>query len=264
MKELNQTSYLLQIKNNMLFYFHHADISSTLKDLKLFFDSGREHGKSESDLCIELGSPKELVTDLLEENRNKMNTIIPIYLFIGISICALTVFIYGSLNAALWSLPVAIIPVYAWCICGGSCLFEIQNSKSHKINNRFFLFFFTFFLVLPQQITTIITHYLDKEIYLTDLKSFVLITYYLSKISILFLFLYSLRAIYKLYYADIIFIYDLILAIGVICSSYTFITYLNSFNAPSGILCISFLPYAASIICCFLFSRYIRRKGIIL
>lgn len=36
MKELNQTSYLLQIKNNMLFYFHHADISSTLKDIKLF------------------------------------------------------------------------------------------------------------------------------------------------------------------------------------------------------------------------------------
>lgn len=251
---------MLQIKNHMLFHFNHKDICSTLNDINQFFEAGKEYGKTENELCNELGVPKELVTNLLKENIcKKTNLILPVYTFIGILICVSITHIYNSLNPLFWCIPTVIIPTYIWHICGGMCLFEIQYER--KNINVIFYIPIIFLIVLQQTIINLL-HYSEQTAHLDKLKDYTLKTFYLTKIFIIVaLFIFTLL-IYQIYHAQLLSICNIFIFTGAICSSFAFITYVQSFNGPSKNLYICALPCIISGSISLFFFRYLHKKEV--
>ena len=91
--------YLIQVKNAMLLHFAHKDICTALRDIDELFASGKEHGKTEAELCHELGRPKDFADHLVDTNdhdRFFFNIVIDISSILAIGI--FSVYIFSSLN----------------------------------------------------------------------------------------------------------------------------------------------------------------------
>lgn len=87
--------YLFQLKNAMLLDFTHRKISSTLEDLDSLFDAGREDGRTEEETCRNLGTPKEFVDTLLdEERRTRSSKRLKIYIVAGLLLRAALAVLY--------------------------------------------------------------------------------------------------------------------------------------------------------------------------
>lgn len=119
MKTLRKQDYLMQVKGSMLLRFSHKDICSVLEDLNEFFESGKKDGKTEEELCSELGHPKDFAEQLLHDNRhNKFLYYVFIYLVSAVAIGVFITYIFESLNPVCWCVPAAGIPIYIWYLCG--------------------------------------------------------------------------------------------------------------------------------------------------
>ena len=59
--------YLKQVRDRMLFRHSHRDISSTLEDLNLYFESGTTDGRTEEELCDEFGDPQQFVCEISQD-----------------------------------------------------------------------------------------------------------------------------------------------------------------------------------------------------
>ena len=103
--------YLIQVKNAMLLHFAHKDICTALRDIDELFASGKEHGKTEAELCHELGRPKD---------RFFFNIVIDISSILAIGI--FSVYIFSSLNPVYWGALTIAVSVLIWNLCGGFCL----------------------------------------------------------------------------------------------------------------------------------------------
>lgn len=140
MKAQRKQDYLVKIRNSMLWRFSWKEIHLTLEDLDLLFNSGKEEGKSEEELCNEFGNPKEFVNNLyLEHKRSGFVSKFPLNIigFLAIALIVLSVFIYYYNNSYISiiynCIPAIILPLFLWYLLGGNSMSRIHmNSNLHK------------------------------------------------------------------------------------------------------------------------------------
>lgn len=260
MKSLRKQNYLMQVKGFMLLHFSHKDICSVLEDLNEFFESGKKDGKTEEELCSELGHPKDFAEQLLHDNRhNKFLYYVFIYLVSAVAIGVFITYIFESLNPVCWCVPAAGIPIYIWYLCGGACLYGFQDcTTGHKtayaVFNRI-----VFVCVIGQQCLAFIPNVSEEAICLDVFHSCVAASYYLSVLFIVILILFAGVAIYKIYCGDYLSFNNLLLYMGAVFSTLSYVTYIKSFNGADMFSSICLLPYLVCVILSLVLPKYLRR-----
>lgn len=257
MHAISKRDYLIQVKNAMLFHFDNKDICNTLKDINELFVTGIEHGKSEEEICYELGSPKDFVIKLVEDSSyDRLSFKLFTYIIGILGICILTMYIFHSLNPIYWCALAIAVSIYIWKICGGSCLNGFFTNLSHHKIEYVVYYLISVAIVTIQQIFTFQLNKLYDEMVL-----YIHISYYLSILVVLILGLFLLFIIYKLSHGSYLSLCILPLLVGIICSFLCFITYISLFNGPDVFSSICSLPYIiGNILSLFLFlnNNYLR------
>lgn len=115
----------------MLFHFTYKDIYRVLEDIKQIFKDGYKNGKTEKEICFELGSPTELVRMLKYSScNNKLKLIIiSFYTLMGMFLCSLIFHAYNTTNLALGCVLAIVVPIFLWNLCGAGCLYKLQQRK---------------------------------------------------------------------------------------------------------------------------------------
>lgn len=262
MKFFHQKNYMAQVKNSMLLHFNHKDISSTLRDLNELFESGKYDGKTDVELYDELGSPKDLVNKLLHENHsNKFPYILFAYIASAFAICIFIAYIFNSTNPLCWCIPVVIVPIYIWHLCGVSCLYKFQNDYPNQKSLYIISVIVSFISVIMQQILVALLNTSEKMINSNTFKTCLFTSYYVSLILIVIFILFSVLTIYTTYYGDYLSVNYLLIALGTICSSRSYIIYIKFFNGPNMLSSVCSLPYIFSVFLSLLLFRFLHKKG---
>lgn len=254
MSILYKDEYLEKLKNEMLFHFSRQDIHITLEDTSLFFESGMADGKTEAELCNELGTPKELAHGLSPDKfSNSFRYALPGIHIISCFILLLLVFRYPGLLLSMIALT--IIPISVWHMGGGCCLLQIRSdtAKHYKVYSLFLLI--SLMLIGTEQIFTVLLKN-NISISIPIIKT----TSYMSSILIILSIAILIISIYKLYKGYYLSYGILIISIGVICSSLLYNDFLKRFSSPAASYYICSLPFVLSLIMGMLYSWYILKK----
>lgn len=59
--------FLLQLRHFMTYRFSIRDIRDTLEDFNGFFDMGITEGKTEEELCLSFGHPKDITRQMMSQ-----------------------------------------------------------------------------------------------------------------------------------------------------------------------------------------------------
>ena len=66
---MTQKQYLSELSRHLRFRFSDTEIDDIVSDMNEFFEAGAADGKSEDDICLSLGKPKEAAASLLGEQK---------------------------------------------------------------------------------------------------------------------------------------------------------------------------------------------------
>lgn len=262
MSTLSQKDYLLQIKNSMLLHFSHKDIYSTLKDVNQLFASGKEYGKTEEELCDELGSPKDFVNSLLQDSgHDKLIGYLAAWFISVFAVCTFIVYVLVTRNILLGCIITVLIPIYTWYLCGGFCLQELQNRPS-KLGAGVVVFnLFGLVFVVAQQWIVFLLNDLPRIIGSDILRNCINKSYYISIILIIAFFCQLVSAICKLSGGHYLSMATLLLSCGIAFSMLLYTMFLKNYNAPTKNLFWCSAPCIVSIISSLLCSQYLHKKG---
>lgn len=250
-----QRDYLTQVRNAMLLHFSHRETCTVLKDINEIFASGKEYGRTEEEMCDELGLPEEFVRNLRRDSRRdrffgRIFSHISAILAIG----AFFVCILAFWNPLCWCAPVIMIPVCAWYLCGGRCLYELhgglQNDTCAPGYGRihFICGVAALVLTIAQQGWVIALSAPERILSSDWLRVSFLAVYYVSMVIVLVFTLFSVLMIYRLFHGDCLAAGALMRAVGTICSSFSYLIYIRSFNGPGVFPVVCALPYILSVI----------------
>ena len=67
---MTQKQYLDKLRNSLRFRLSEVEIDDILSDMRECFEAGISEGKSEKEICIGLGDPKEAAVSLIKEQKN--------------------------------------------------------------------------------------------------------------------------------------------------------------------------------------------------
>ena len=67
---MTQKQYLDKLRNSLRFRLSEVEIDDILSDMRECFEAGISEGKSEEEICIGLGNPKEAAASLINEQKN--------------------------------------------------------------------------------------------------------------------------------------------------------------------------------------------------
>lgn len=67
---MTQKQYLDKLRNNLRFRLSDAEIDDILSDMMECFEAGISEGKTEEEICIDLGTPKDAAASLIKEQKN--------------------------------------------------------------------------------------------------------------------------------------------------------------------------------------------------
>lgn len=71
--------FLMQLKHSMACRFSLKEIRDTLEDFNGFFEDGMQEGKTEEDLCLSFGAPREIVQKMASGKRR-----LPLHMFFAL------------------------------------------------------------------------------------------------------------------------------------------------------------------------------------
>lgn len=249
--------YLEQVKNRMLFRCRHRDIRLTLEDLNLYFESGTADGRTEGNLCDELGSPAEFADDILQENAlTRPRSVFAGYITGCLILCALGFQIVRYSDPLLSCLMVAILPFFLWHLLGGRCLFQIRKDTAGN-HLKYMLYFVPAVAVSAAQQLVIALLYNNIRITSRTL----LATYYLSAALILVSLVVLAASAYRLYRGYYLSFGILTATTGAVCSSYFYnflLTHMERTDVPFSLWMVCILPFAAGTALGILYCIYIK------
>lgn len=239
---LYKDEYLEKLKNKMLFHFSHRDIHITLEDTSSFFESGMTDGKTEAELCNELGDPKELAHSLLpDKSYNSFRYILLCVYIVSCLILCLLVFHYPS--PLLSIIILIIIPGSIWHLEGGCCLFQVRSDTARRYEVYLFYLIISLIIISAEQIFSIL---LKNNVNI--LPHVIKTTSYMASIHIIISIAILITSIYKLHKGYYLSYGILIISIGAICSSLLYNDFLRRFSGPVASYNICSLPFVLSLL----------------
>lgn len=245
--------YLIQVKNAMLFHFARKEICATLKDINELFVAGMEHGKSEAELCHELGNPKDFADKFVDgDKRNRFFFNIITYISSILAICILTVYIFYSLNPIYWGMLAITVSICVWNLCGGVCLNEIFDDSSQYRCKYILYCIVSFVVVVLQQVITFLLNTWHRTANTNIFAEYIYMFYYLSILAVMISGILLVLTTYRLLNGSYLSICVLPLLVGLICSALSFITYIKAFNGPNIFSSMCSIPYISGFMLSFI------------
>lgn len=152
-----QKAFIDKLQRLMLWKYSNKEILDILNDYKEYFEVGFEKGKTEIQLCQELGNPRDIVRALDSERKievamTKKRRRLNFRVLLSILLCVLTGYIlfvpsHNDYNYIIYEMtlfePVLIIAI--WLILGKNTWIEYQQVK---VNDRRIIFFHILYLVV--------------------------------------------------------------------------------------------------------------------
>ena len=244
--------YLIQVKNAMLLHFAHKDICTALRDIDELFASGKEHGKTEAELCHELGRPKDFADHLVDTNdhdRFFFNIVIDISSILAIGI--FSVYIFSSLNPVYWGALTIAVSVLIWNLCGGFCLNGFFYDSIHHKKEYIVYCIISFIIAAFQQALTLLLNSWCGTSHFSTPVTYIHIAYYFSVLAAIISGILLLFTIYRFSHGSYFALCMLPVSVGMICSSLSFITYIKAFNGPNIFSSMCSIPYISGFILSF-------------
>lgn len=256
--------YLEQVRNHMLFHYSHRDISSTLEDLNLYFESGTADGRTEEELCDEFGDPQQFVCEI---SQDKAPSRASFYLSAAYAIGCCILFVLGlhvvqDPSQLLCCIATAAIPVFLWYSFGGCSLLQLRNdtAKAHKAELLYFILASA--LVIAEQVFIVLIHYNFYSMAEGRHRG-ALTIYYLAWAGTALSTFVFLTAAYKVYKGYYLSWGSVSCSIGAIFSSLLCIFLLLHMEKPIpfSIHMACILPFAISVVLSAVYYLILRRKG---
>ena len=252
--------YLFQLKNAMLLYFTRKEIRSTLEDLDVLFEAGKEDGRTEEETCGNLGTPKEFVDTLLEEEgRARSSKRLKIYVAAGLLLGVALAVLYKwevdmDLRPFLLCLAVILVPAFAGYICGGFCLYRPSWKKAGSLKKYIVYLILSLLIVVMEQAFAIQIYYDYKP-----LVPYVPASYNLAYFLVIISVLVCLMVFFELNRGGCRSFPALILAMGAIGSSASYMRYLFRYIGEDTHWYMCSLPYLLSIVAVIIHSLYMKK-----
>ena len=253
--------YLFQLKNAMLLYFTQKEICSTLEDLDSLFEAGKEDARTEEETCQNLGTPKEFVDTLLEEEgRARFSKRLKVYIAAGLLLCVSLAVLYTvevdmELRPFLLCAPVILVPSFVGYICGGFCLYRPSWKRAGSLG-KYILYLILSLLIVVVEQAFAIQFYYDYE----PLVPYVPASYGLACFLVVVSILVCLMVFFELNRGGCRSFPALILAMGAIGSSASYMRYLFRYIGEDTHWYPCSLPYLLSIMAAIIYSLYMKKR----
>lgn len=208
MKIQSKKTYLTSVRNKMLWHFKRKQIRIALENLSSYFETGTAKGKSEKELCNELGSPDEYVEKLYRVTLEDVNAVITkqhlkmtVYLILSVIIVLILIvrFLSGGTAPLYFCIPVIICSPLLWFFLGGGFMLNVDTISLQEKKQYFIACDFLLLCGLTEFILALLIRYVcdknDANMYLIP-KAAGYITWLVIVFSIMICFL-SMRKFYK-------------------------------------------------------------------
>lgn len=121
---MTKKQYLAKLRKQLQFRLSNSEIDDIISDIEECFDAGAAEGKSEEEICLSLGEPKNAAASLLNEQTGgeRITKIMEIWLPIIISAVLFTVYAYCGFMEATdhyrdYVLPIMyVLPLIMWVL----------------------------------------------------------------------------------------------------------------------------------------------------
>lgn len=253
--------YLFQLKNALLLHFSHREIQSTLEDLDALFEAGKEDGRTEEETCRSLGTPKEFVDSLLEEEgRTRTSKRLKIYIAASLLFCAALAVLYTmeadmDTRPILLCLPVILIPAFVGYICGGFCLYRPSWKRAGSLKKYIVYLILSLLTVVVEQLFAVQIYY-DYE----PLVPYVPASYNLAYFLVIISIPVCLAVFFEVNQGGCRSLSVMILAMGTIGASASYMRYLFRYIGEDTHWYPCSLPYLLSIVAAIIYSLYMKKR----
>lgn len=256
----DKEQFLFRVKNAMLLYFPHREIRSTLEDLDEMFEAGKENGRSEEEICQDLGTPKDFVQTLLQEDgRDRSVRILRTYIAAVLLLCIAlaAVYLYPNLQIRpfLLCIPVILVPACVGYVCGGFCLCRQSWKAAGSLKKYVAYLILSLLIVIEEQVFTIWAHY-DPE----PLIPYALASYYIACFLVFVSILVCLAVFYETDRGGYRSFPVLILAMGTNSTAISYVRFIQRYDGPGKIWYLCSLPYLVSVAAAIFYSLYIKKR----
>ena len=145
MVNMTQNQYLDKLRNNLRFRFSEDEIEDIISDIRECFEAGIAEGKTEEEVCLDLGTPKDAAVSILSEQEKGASGFITrlaeYWLPVLISIAVLGIFFYSgftehSMLTYTANIILYIIPLIFW--------FLLERTSFFRSITKYKADFFTF------------------------------------------------------------------------------------------------------------------------
>lgn len=142
---MTQKQYLDKLRNNLRFRLSDMEIDDILSDMRECFEAGISEGKTEEEICLSLGTPKDAAVSLLNEQEKGTSgfiaNLMEYWLPVIISIAVIGVFLYMAMDMEIRisrdsNIVFYIVPLILW--------FLLERTSSFRSIIKYKADFFTF------------------------------------------------------------------------------------------------------------------------
>lgn len=108
---MTRKQYISKLRKHLCFLLSDNEISDILCDIEECFDAGINEGKSEEEICLDLGEPKNAAKEIIEEHRKNIGILNSQFgeKYISVPLCiVLAVLVYLCANPEIS----AVIPIF--------------------------------------------------------------------------------------------------------------------------------------------------------
>lgn len=135
MSVMTKKQYLSSLRSCLRFKFTDTEINDIISDMEECFDSGTAEGKTESEICFELGEPQTAARDISAERNSSRKVLIScLEEYLLPAVCCIAAVIAGYFvqrtGKGVSAAVMCVIPLLVWLVSERkNCLSSIKNGK---------------------------------------------------------------------------------------------------------------------------------------
>lgn len=135
MSVMTKKQYLSSLRSCLRFRFTDTEINDIISDMEECFDSGAAEGKTESEICLELGEPKTAAKDISAERNSGTRVLISrLAEYLLPAVCCIAAVIAGYFvqrtGKGASAAVMCVVPLIMWLVSERkSCLSSIKNCQ---------------------------------------------------------------------------------------------------------------------------------------
>ena len=275
---MSKIEFLWKLQNALRWSFSQEEIADILRDYESFFVSGSEEGKTEEDICKNLGNPSVIAQDLTESlGKKKMRPLsarIIKRMALSTALLLISLAYYFAVYESTHIVRDSIImftgfSVVLWLVLGGTFRGAPPVSYVMNASRKWLLPMVHVLLISMVAIFFFLIRILERELLSgVDILSYANIVINLRTVFVIIAFMMGAFSIYGFYRFSTYFFTITTHALGVVAylsAAYNIMSQLTTASTFFNNIMLLFVVYGISVAFTFLFGFFVRatsRKGI--